>query len=356
MKRIATFFAFVLTVLTNPCHALELLNATNLDEAHFYKIAVLQVANIEPYQDSYRGFIKTLKDNGIEEGKNLSITRTVIDFDLEKGGFWSRIGVLLRIRDEAARIAESRPDLVLTIGTPATRFARGPLSDVNIPVVFTAVAIPEAAGCDSMDSGGPGVTGATLYMDMADSMKIVKQIFPQNKLIGMIHTDDENGVAHIVEATRNAKGVGMEVLSKEVKKQDNIAPAANQLYADGVRLFAVPLDVYYGLRQFEPAKDLSDFGIAHEIPVISFALAKMPGAVLYTGADFGIVGSLSGKQAVKILQKHVKPEVLPILKQSAPTVLLDPERLQGLKIDLPKEMIDKKQLRPDGLWQVVMEN
>ena len=51
----------------------------------------------------------------------------------------------------------------------------------------------------------------------------------------------------------------------------------------------------------------------------------MPGAMLYVGADFAAVGGLSAMQAVKILKRHMKPDVLPILKLDRPTVLIDPQ-------------------------------
>ncbi len=45
-------------------------------------------------------------------------------------------------------------------------------------MVFAGVAIPEAAGCASLTKAGQGFTGATLYPDMKDALKLIRLAFP----------------------------------------------------------------------------------------------------------------------------------------------------------------------------------
>ncbi|MEC5160971.1 putative tryptophan/tyrosine transport system substrate-binding protein [Janthinobacterium sp. CG_23.3] len=353
MRKVAGILTLVLLAGALPARAMEALAPTAMEETHVFTVEVLQVTDIEPFQEAMTGFLTGLKNNGIVPGKNLRLNRVKIDFDVEKGGFWSRIGVLMRIREEATRIAAAKPDLVLTIGTPATRYARGILEDAGIPLVFTAVADPKEAGCVSLVDGGEGVTGATLHTDMGDTVKLVQQIFPQVRRIGMVHTDDENGVANVNAATSSAGQLGIAVSSKLVGKSDSIVPSLKQLYGQGgVQMFAVPLDTYYGLRKYEPATDLGDFGVENQVPVVTLALMRLPGAVLYVGADFGYVGALSGNQAARILQRHVKPDVMPILKQEEPTVLIDPRRLAALNVALPSAIMARTSVGRDGFWQI----
>lgn len=341
-----------------PCRAMEALPPASMDEQRTWRVEVLQVADIEPYQQSLDGFVAALQDSGFVPGENLQLHRVKIDFDLERGGFWDKLGVVLRIREEARRIALAKPDLVLTIGTPATRYARALLDEAHIPVVFTAVANPLDAGCASLTDAGPGATGATLYTDMTRTLKIVKDILPSVQRIGMVHTDDENGVAHVQAARTSGEGLGLAVSARQVGKGDDIVPSLKQLYADGAgaQMFAVPLDTYYGLRRYQPAKDLGDFSAEYRLPVVSFAMVRVPGAMLYVGADFRAVGRLSGLQAAKILKRHVRPDILPILRQEQPTVLVDPERLQALKVSLPAAMLERKTEAPDGFWQLGVVN
>jgi len=357
MKRVVALLQVLWLACAVPCVAMEALSPASMDEQYTYRVEVLQVTDIEPFQQSLDGFLKALEDAGFAQGRNLDVHRVKIDFDVENGGFWDRLGVLLRIRKEAMRIAAARPNLVLTIGTPATKYARAILDEAHVPVVFTAVANPADADCPSLTDAGPGVTGATLYSDMGESMRIVKEVFPAVQKIGMVHTEDENGVAHVEAARAAGREVGMAVASQQVAKHDSIIPAVKRLYEGGAgaQVFAVPLDAYYALRNYEPAKDLSDFGSENQVPVISFAMMRVPGAMLYVGADFEVVGRLAGTQAVKILKRHVKPDILPILRQARPTVLVDPQRVSALKVELPASMLEHKVEGRAGFWQLSLE-
>lgn len=342
-------------LLCSSSFAFEPLPPETMDDTRTFKIEVLQVTDIEPYQEAMNGFVSALQANGLAE-KHLAINRVKIDFDVEQGGFWSKLGVLMRIRQEAARIVNARPDLVLTIGTPATKYARGILADAHIPVVFTAVANPLDAGCVSLVDAGEGATGATLYTDMGDALQLVQSVFPKTRKIGMIHTDDENGVANVAAAAASGGPLGLNVQPREVKKTDSIIPSLKELYqqGQGVDMFAVPLDTYYGLHRYEAAIDLGEFGAEHKVPVVTLAMVRVPGAALYVGADFTQVGKLAGVQASKILKRHIKPDILPILRQERPTVLVDPSRLAALNVSLPAQLAARKTEIKNGFWQIDM--
>lgn len=351
-RRMHKLLALLLLAAALPAHAFEPLPADTMDDTRVFKVEVLQVTDIEPYRDALNGFLKSLQASGLVDGKNLSLHKTTIDFDVENGGFWSKLGVLMRIRHEAARIVEAKPDLVLTIGTPATKYARGMMTDARIPLVFTAVANPEDAGCVSLVDAGEGATGSTLYTDMTDSLQLVKDVFPNVHRIGMVHSDDENGVANVAAATLKGKPLGLDVNARLVNKNEHIAPRLKELYAAGAEMFAVPLDTYYGLHRYEASMDLGDFGIENKIPVVTLAMVRVPGAALYIGADFKQVGQLAGTQAVKILKRRTKPDVLPILRQETPTVLVDPARLEALKVSLPPALAARKTDAANGFWQI----
>ncbi len=319
----------VFSALSVPCSA----------EDKVYKVEVLQVAKIEAFDKSYNEFLETLKNGGIVKGKNLTIHRVIIDYNIEGGGFMDKAGLYLKLRSEASRIAEAKPDLAVTIGTPATKYSRDKITSAGIPLVFVAVAIPQAAGCKSLTDGGPGVTGATLYMDMKNALKIVKAAFPTIKTIGMVSSEDENGIAHIQEAKKNAPAFGMTVISKEVAKKDSIIPALKALKEQGAEAYAIPLDTYYGIKNYQNVNDLNDYCRQNKIPIISFVFEHTKGALLSVGTDFETVGALGGQNALKILKEGKKPEQLPVLKQEDLKIMVDTERMKALEIQIPMAIL-----------------
>ncbi|HOE73877.1 MAG TPA: ABC transporter substrate-binding protein [Desulfomonilia bacterium] len=304
-----------------------------------FTIEVLQVTKIEPFDNAYQGFMQELSAAGLVEGQNLKVNRRIIDFDVEKGGLWKKVGVLFEIKSTASKIVEARPDLVLTVGTPATKYAKDKIVAAGIPLVFTAVAIPEAAGCKSLTVAGPGFTGATLYLDMADALKIARLAFPEIKTVAIVHTDDDNAMAQVEQVKAVGSQAGFTFITKEISKNDKFTPAARELIAQGAQAFAVPLDTYYGLRNYEPCFELSDVSLKNKVPVLSLVHMKVPGAILYIGAEFPLIGALSGKQAAKILLEGAKPGDLPILRQEDLTIMVDSDRLKALQIELPMEIL-----------------
>jgi putative tryptophan/tyrosine transport system substrate-binding protein len=322
--------AFLCVILFNPaCFSAD----------KIFKIEVLQVCKIGPYDDSYKGFVSELAKNGLVQGKNLTINRKIIDFDIDKGGLWKKIGVLMDLKKEAARIVEAKPDLVLTIGTVSTKYAKDKIIAAGIPVVFTGVAIPEAAGCQSLSVAGPGFTGSTLYMDMNGAMKIIRLGFPNIKTLGMIYSDDENAVAHKDQAQKAAPGLGFTLMTKKVGKSDDVAPAAKELLDKGVQAFVMPLDTYYGLRDYEPQKGLCKFGLENKVPVIALVNNHQQGFIMSVGSDFRIIGEYSAQQAAKILKEGAKPESMPIRRQDDLNVLVDVKVIKALGTQLPLQLL-----------------
>ncbi len=331
MKKLFVFAAvlFIFSILSVPCSA----------EDKVYKIEVLQVAKIDVFDMAFYGFLDTLKSGGIIKGKNLTVNRVIIDYNIEGGGFLDKAGLYLKLRSEASRIAEAKPDLAVTIGTPATKYTRDKITAAGVPLLFIAVAIPQAAGCKSLTDGGPGVTGATLYMDMKNVMKIVKAAFPKIKTIGMVSSDDENGIAHVKEAMKTAPAFGMTVISKEVTKKDSILPSMKALKEQGIDAVAIPLDTYYGIKNYQYVNEVNEFCRQNKIPIISFVFQHTKGAVLSVGTDFDTVGALGGQNALKILKEGKKPDQLPILKQEHLKIMVDTERMKALGIKIPLEIL-----------------
>ena len=315
------------------------LSIPGLAQEKNYRVEVLQITNFEELQLVYDGFLKELEKNGISQGRNLTVNRTIIDFDIENPSLVKRINVYLRIRSEASRIAKEKPDLVLTMGTPVTKYAKDKIIDAGIPLVFTALAFPAAVGCKSLTEAGPGFTGVTTHMNMKDALGIVKQAFPAIKTVGIVHSDDSNSIAHVEEAKKEGLSLGITVISKQVGIKDPVVPALKELQKQGVQAFAVPPDPYYELRAHEKASELIEFSKANKTPAFSFVIDKIPGAILYVGVDFDNIGALSGKQSVKILKEGVKPEALPILRQQDLTIMVDTKLMQALNIQLPPEIL-----------------
>jgi putative ABC transport system substrate-binding protein len=316
MKRFFYLLLFTLA-LSVPCHA-----------ASPYQIHMMQVSDVTPYEHAYQGFIEGLAGLGMTEGQDFIITRHIIDADVDSN-FWEKLMILRKIKKTASEIADAKPDLVVTLGTPTTKYAKSKIIDAGIPLVFSIVYDPTVVGAVSMEKSGPGFTGASIYIDPYNILQIAKQCFPEIEKMGIIHSSDDNSVAFVEETKLKATKLGMTIINEEVNKYDDIAPVAQKMIADGVDAFGVPADTYYVIRDKIAAKTLAKITMEKKIPTIIFHAEAEKGSLIAIGCEFKEIGSLSARHAHKILTENVKPEDLPILYQDKLVIKMDPEALEA---------------------------
>ena len=307
-----------------------------------YHLEILQVGNLESFDMAVAAMKAELAQNGLVEGRNLKINRTVIEASVEAGA-WEKAKIFLKISSNASRIAKAKPDLVVTVGTPATKYSKDKIIAAGIPLVFTGVAIPELVGCKSKTQSGPGFTGTTIYLEPTGVIQTLKVALPRLKTLGIIYSDDENAVAYVEEMKRTSAKLGIAIHAKQVKRSDKITSAAGELAAKGVDAFYMPLDAYYTLRDYEPIRELRALAYQKKIPVIGSVIggpAHSRGAILYIASDFNIVGTLTGKQVLKILKDGIKPGAIPIARQEKLDVSIDRGELKAQGVQLTPQILE----------------
>ncbi len=317
-----------------------------------YQIEVLQVSRLDTYEEAYQGLLRGFERNGLSLGNDVQINRTIIDTRPEAEPYtWENLRTLMKVKMIAGEIIDRKPQLVITIGTIATKYSRIKIVKAGIPFVFTCVEFPETVGCSSKTFSGQGFTGVTMYVDPRDFIRTARLGLPDMKKLGMIHSDDDYAVAYMEEAKKMAADLGLEVVSREVNLWEPINPAAEELLSQGVDTFFIPFDRYYRLKDFERGKALAGILSAHRIPCISSMGKSIKGPLISTFPDFTAMGGLAADQAAKILTQGVKPEDLPVATPQGPAFFVDVEASRKLGIEIPVQLLqtakpDAKQLVP----------
>jgi len=329
MKK-ACLIAMLFLCCTLPCWGMD------------YHLEILQVGSLESFDMAVAAMKAELAQNGLVEGRNVQINRTVIEASVDASA-WEKAKIFLKIGSNASRIARSKPDLVVTIGTPATKYSKDKIIAAGIPLVFTGVAIPELVGCRSKTQAGPGFTGTTIYLEPTGVLQTLKLALPRLKALGIIYSDDENSAFYVEDVKRMSARLGIAVYAKQVSRSDKITPAANDLLAKGVDAFYMPLDAYYTLRDYEPIRELRALAYQKKIPVIGSVIggpAHSRGAILYIASDFKTVGTLTGKQVLKILKDGLKPEAVPVARQEKLDVFIDRGEVKAQGLSLTPQILE----------------
>jgi putative ABC transport system substrate-binding protein len=134
-------------------------------------IAVIKSWDLDSYNNALKGFNEVLEKKGIKPW-------LLDDYNMQ--------GSEEKGREITRQIASKKPDLVLTLGTRATRIAVQDIKDV--PVVFSMVLEPVASGLiESMACSGNNLTGASLDIPIKVQFETLKVVVPGLKKIGVLY-------------------------------------------------------------------------------------------------------------------------------------------------------------------------
>ena len=117
-------------------------------------------------------------------------------------------------------------NIILTIGTSATQFAKDNFS--KIPIVFSGVLYPALSGfIESPTHPGGNITGASLDIPLDVQFSYFKQIVPGLKRIGVLYT--ESTAPLIPSAKIIAQQLGLTLVPRMVKEPREVPAALDSL-------------------------------------------------------------------------------------------------------------------------------
>ena len=249
------------------------------------------------YDPIFEGLREGLKKFGYREGRDLQ-------FVVEDSK-----GDTLNFPARAAKLLESRPDLILTMTTLPTKAARQ--ATTTTPILFTAVADPVQAGlAPSFASSRNNLTGVSSYAAplIGKRLSVLKELAPKTKEVLAIVSAKENSAqisARFLEDA--ARKMGIQVHRRDVARTDEIDTALAEKPVTTDAIFHVA-SVLVG-NNIEALiatsrKDRLPLMVNQESMVRDGALASY-------GADFRLSGFQAAKMMAKLL-KGAKPSDIPI--------------------------------------------
>jgi ABC-type uncharacterized transport system substrate-binding protein len=104
------FLLIVILLAAAPCLAEET-----------YHIEILQLGDVEAFDSAYDGLLDGLARQGLVKGYNLSVKRSVIDIQ-NTASLWGKLFAHMTMKKTCSMVIRRHPDLVITLGTPATHY------------------------------------------------------------------------------------------------------------------------------------------------------------------------------------------------------------------------------------------
>ena len=262
-----------------------------------YVIGISQFAEHGSLDNCKEGFLKGLADEGIVEGENLEVLFDNAQTDMST----------------ASTIADSyvskKVDLICGIATPSAMTAFNSASKAGIPVIYTAVTDPVAAELAKEDGTPVGeVTGTSDKLPIEDQLKMIRELQPDAKKIGILYTTSEtNSESAIAEYKELAGNYDFEIVDKGINTIADVAMAAADL--------AGKVDCISNLTDNTVVSALQtviDAANKNNIPVYGSEVEQVKaGCVASMGIEYVSLGEQTGKMAAKVLKGEAKASEMP---------------------------------------------
>ena len=158
-----------------------------------YTVGISQFAEHGSLDNCREGFLEGLKEEGIEEGKNLKVDYQNAQTDT---------GTASTIADS---FVSEKVDMICAIATPCAASAYNSAMNADIPIVYTAVSDPVVAGLAKEDGSSVGnITGSSDVLPVEEQLKMIRQMMPDAKKIGILYTV-VNALQTVLDKANGAK-------------------------------------------------------------------------------------------------------------------------------------------------------
>ena len=195
-----------------------------------FKAAIVYYAPSHTIELCIQGLMNGLKAGGLEEGKNLEITRADAQGDM------INVPAILQNADN------SNVDLIMTATTPCLSGACNTVK--RKPVVFTCVSDPIAAGAGKSHTDHlPFVTGVGSFPPVAHMLDLMQKLVPGLRTVGVMYNPAEANSAKEMTVAREVyrqRSVRLEEVA--LSGSNELLQAVQILAGRGVQALWVPAD------------------------------------------------------------------------------------------------------------------
>lgn len=270
-------------------------------------IVILKSRNIPPYNAAIKGFLDDVhKDYSVYDmGGDVDIGRRL-----------------------ALDIIEKKPDLIVAVGTKASVILAENTSD--IPIVSLMVSRPEKYLGDRSN-----VTGVAINPRPYDQFKVLSQLYPQARKIGVIY----NPKYSLPEVRRGLKVIGefgYTVIEEKVDSGSGVPSSLRKLRKIIDSLWLVMDETVITERSI---RHIIESSIKYQYPVIGFSKRIVKSGALFSSiTDYTTIGGEGAKIASKILNGK-KPSLIPFFYSKSSGYVLNLRTAKLLNLSIPEEVI-----------------
>ena len=287
-------------------------------------IGIQQFAEHGSLDNCREGFLKGLEEEGYTEGENLEVKYENAQSDT---GAASQI---------ATNFLSEEVDLMCAIATPSAMACYNVAEEEGIPVIYTAVSDPVAAKLADKDGQPVGeVTGTSDAYPYEKQLELIRQILPEAKKIGILHTTSEtNSDSQLASYQKLAKDYDFEVVERGVSASADIPTATDSILKE--------VDCIVNLTDNTVVSSLPtilDKANEKNIPVFGSEIEQVKiGCLAAAGLDYMDLGEQTGKMAAKVLKGEKKASEMNYEVITEPKIYVNEKVADNMKIKISDDV------------------
>ena len=225
-------------------------------------------------------------------------------------------------------------DVIVAVATPTAATMLAAVEDTEIPVVYSAVTDPAAAGFD----GGENMTGTSDALNTAAIMNLILAADPEIDTIGLLYDlSQDSSTQAIADAKAFCDEKGIQYIEKNGTTTAEVQMAAEALVAAGVKAVFTPTDNTIMTAELSIYETFTEAGVMHFTGADSFALN---GALVGYGVDYVQLGEATadmaeilcdGKSAAEMPYQTFDNGIVTINTETAAALGFEGDKLDALK-------------------------
>ncbi|MGL5417047.1 MAG: ABC transporter substrate-binding protein [Clostridium sp.] len=296
-------------------------------------IGICQLTQHEALDSANLGFTEKIKELCKAEGKSITLDSKNAQGDFQTA---QTIGI---------QFVNDKKDLIFAIATPAAQAICN--STTEIPIVFTAVTDPIAAGISKeWSSSGNNTTGVSDMVPVDRQINLMLELLPNTKTVGFIYnTSEANSLAQLelvkIECEKNGvkiKPIGVTNVNEIEQNLRNGLSKIDVLY--------VPTDNVVASAYSLVAKISNE----SKIPVFcAEEAAVFKGGLATIGINYKELGEKSAEKAFDILINGKNPSDLKIDISENLDVVINEDVAKKLNISIPDKIKENAKLVKGGV-------
>jgi len=275
-------------------------------------VAVIMSSRVDDYREALRGF------------REVARHRIVAEYDM--GGDPDKGPAIV-----AEIETKVKPDLIFAVGIWALQAVLAQPTDV--PVVYAMVLNPPSVLGDVRN-----ITGASMNVPVDESIRLLKQLGPQVKRVGVIYNRAKTGYL-VKRAETVARQEGLQLVTREITSPKEIGAALDSLQ-DGIdALWIVPDETTLA----QPVvQQMLLFSYRRKIPVLGLSErhAQMGALFALSFASSEDIGRQAGELAQSILA-GTKPAEIPYTTPRKLNLIVNLKTAGKLGLEVPKSILGR---------------